>query len=72
MGYYTDTLTKIRAAIDDILATGQSISDDGNMLTRADLAKLERMEERYAAKSAQETRAAAGRGRNRIRYVVPK
>ena len=66
---YTVRLTKVRAAIDEILEGGQNVSYNGRSLGMADLSELQKLEERYESRAAAE-QAACG-GRTRIIYVTP-
>ena len=61
MASYADRLAKVQTAIDQILTSGQSVSDDGSVWVRADLGKLQAIEQSYAAAAAQEVRAASGK-----------
>lgn len=50
-------LDEVRAAIQDILRLGQSVTKDGRRLDRASLASLRMLEDQYAADAARESRA---------------
>lgn len=65
-------LVEVRAAIASILNTGQAFATDGRSLTNANLKDLQQHEEWLEGKLVAATRAASGRGRNRIMYVDPE
>ena len=65
-----EMLSSTRAAIKEILDSGQSVSKEGRVLTMADLRTLRDLEKDYEAEVAAEDAKAAGR--NRIIYVVPE
>lgn len=75
MGIYVDRLKKIRAAIDEILDTGQSVSYSGSgssrTLTSADLKELRDFEAATIPLAEQETADKCKTGRSRVSYVVP-
>lgn len=60
-------LAEVRAAIDQILTTGQRIRRGDREVQRAELASLRILEEQY--QRAVDTERAAARGRNRISYL---
>jgi hypothetical protein len=65
MATATERLAKVRAAIDEILDTGQAVSADGRALTMASLRDLREMEKDLKAEIA------ASATRARVRYVRP-
>lgn len=65
MATTAERLTLVRAAIDEILTTGQSVSADGRRLDMANLAELRKMENDLKAELAAQS------GKTRIRYVRP-
>lgn len=65
MATTAERLALVRAAIDEILQTGQSVSADGRSLTMANIAELRTMEKDL------ETKLAAQAGKSRTRYVRP-
>jgi hypothetical protein len=71
MGVYQDRLVLIRAAITEILETGQSVSYAGRNLTLADLKTLQDLEKDTVVLANNETSAQCGAGRSRISYIVP-
>lgn len=67
---YTARLTKVREAIDQILAGSQTWSLGGRQYTRATLSTLYDMEMRYAKLAAREQAIASGRGgRHRVTRI---
>lgn len=60
-------LAEVRAAIDQILTTGQRIRRGDREVQRAELASLRILEEQY--QRAVDTERVAARGRNRISYL---
>ena len=60
-------LAEVRAAIDQILTTGQRIRRGDREVQRAELASLRILEEQY--QRAVDTERVAARGRNRINYL---
>lgn len=60
-------LADVRAAIAQILATGQKVRKGDREVQRAELASLRMLEEQY--QRSVNTERAASRGRNRISYL---
>lgn len=71
MATYMQRLENVQAAIDDVLLTGVSIRINNRTLTKANLAELQALEQRYTGLVAMEKAAANGGGRARITYVTP-
>jgi len=63
MGFYTEARDLARAAIKQLLSTGQSVSYAGRSLTMADLGELQRIEAEYSQKADCENGLVSGRGR---------
>lgn len=57
---YTTRLALVRAAIDAILGGAQEVQHEGRRVTYADLDVLQRLEVRYEAQAARETRGTVG------------
>lgn len=66
---YSERLAAVKAAIDDLVAGGQSVSYEGRSLTMANLAELRKLESEYESKAAEELAKTAGR--SRVYYVTP-
>lgn len=69
MATYTERLVLVRAAIDQILSSGQNVSYQGRSLGMANLSELRKLEKEYEAAAALET--AKCKGRSRLIYVTP-
>ncbi len=66
---YAERLVKVKAAIDDLVESGQSVSYEGRSLTMANLTELRKLEVEYENKAAEEL--AKCPGRSRLFYVTP-
>lgn len=68
---YAQRLQLVRDAIDDIVTSGQGMSEDGRDLRMADLNMLRELEKDYERRADEEAAKAANacRGRNRAIYV---
>lgn len=66
---YAERLVKVRAAIDALVVSGQSVSYEGRSLTMANLSELRKLEIEYENKAAQEL--ANCPARSRTYYPTP-
>lgn len=69
---YQSLLNSVRLAIAEILEHGQSNAYNGQTKSRADLAALQNLDKYYASLVRTEGQTQAGKGRNKLIYVVPE
>lgn len=69
---YQSLLNSVRRAIAEILEHGQSNAYNGQTKSRADIDALQNLDRYYASLVRTEGQTQAGKGRNKLIYVVPE